>query len=184
MVSTERTSPTPRLPNTSITPNKVQVGGRLSRFTSAEKKYSWAYNVVKRGIKWRWSFRQPRLRFLRGQPPRPVFLEYVESMLKSGAIVKTDERISTSIIFAVERKDSKKVRVILDVKHLNKYIHCPKFRMISLKSIREILPKNSWLASIDLKEAYYHVPIHSSFQRYLAFRIGKQAYKFKALLLV
>ena len=77
VVSTERTSPTPRLPNTSITPNEVQVGGRLSRFASAWKKNSWAYNVVKRGIKWRWSFHQPRLRFLRGQPSRPVFLEYV-----------------------------------------------------------------------------------------------------------
>ena len=34
---------------------------------------------------------------------------------------------------------------------------------------------------IDLKDAYWHVPIHQSFRRFLGFRIGNQKYRFRVL---
>jgi len=35
--------------------------------------------------------------------------------------------------------------------------------------------------TLDLKSAYWHVPIHPKFQKLLGFRVGQQAYKFRVL---
>ena len=37
------------------------------------------------------------------------------------------------------------------------------------------------MASIDLTDAYFHVPIHQKFQKYLRFHVQGQAYQFRAL---
>ena len=44
-----------------------------------------------------------------------------------------------------------------------------------------MLPRYSFLASIDLSEAYFHVPISRRLQRYLAFSAGGKKYKFRAM---
>ena len=37
------------------------------------------------------------------------------------------------------------------------------------------------MASIDLTDAYFHVPIHIKFQKYLCFHVQGRAYQFRAL---
>ena len=107
--------------------------------------------------------------------------EYVTNMLASKAIERTDRPVCGSIVFSVPRENSSKLRFILDVKRLIRNIHCPKFKMTTLTLVRQCLPPGAWFASIDLSEAYYHVPVHRSFRRYLAFRIGDQTYRFRAM---
>jgi hypothetical protein len=41
--------------------------------------------------------------------------------------------------------------------------------------------KNKWAASIDLKDAYLHIPIQPRDQKWLRFKILGQAYMFKCL---
>ena len=41
--------------------------------------------------------------------------------------------------------------------------------------------KGEWLVSIDLKDAYFDVPIHPKSQHLLRFHVDKQTYQFKAL---
>ena len=41
--------------------------------------------------------------------------------------------------------------------------------------------KGEWLVSIDLKDAFFHVPIHPDSQHWLCFHVDKQTYQFKAL---
>ncbi|XP_040196642.1 uncharacterized protein LOC120929333 [Rana temporaria] len=91
-----------------------------------------------------------------------------------------------SHVFLV-RKPSGKFRLILNLKILNKSIRYKKFRMDSIYSVRKLLPSGCFLASIDLRDAYLHVPIRASSQRFLrlAIRTGKEVkhFQFRALLL-
>ena len=43
------------------------------------------------------------------------------------------------------------------------------------------LQTGEWVASIDLTDAYFHVPIHPSFQKYLRFYVQGRAYQLRAL---
>ena len=55
--------------------------------------------------------------------------------------------------------------MILDLMELNKYVKYQHFKMFSLQTALELVKNNSWLASIDLKDANYSVPIHSCTER-------------------
>ena len=72
-------------------------------------------------------------------------------------------------------------RPIIDLSPLNRHIpKCP-FRMETPASIRTALRQGDWMTSIDLKDAYYHIPIHPSSKPYLRFSWQGQAYQFRAL---
>ena len=81
----------------------------------------------------------------------------------------------------VRPKPGGEFRMILDLTELNKYVKYQHFKMFSLQTALELVKNNSWLASIDLKDAYYSVPIHSSHRKYLKFRWNKILYAFRAL---
>ena len=53
--------------------------------------------------------------------------------------------------------------------------------METAKVIRASLQTGEWVASIDLTNTYFHVPIHPKFQKYLCFHLQGQAYQFRAL---
>jgi len=57
----------------------------------------------------------------------------------------------------------------LDLSALNAYIQCPSFKMETAGSILRALNRGQWLTSLDLKDAYFHIPIHPSFRHYLRF---------------
>ena len=69
-----------------------------------------------------------------------------------------------SNLFTVPRKEGK-VRPILDLKALNRFVRLWKFRMESLRSVVASLNPGDFLASIDLKDAYLHIPIFEGHQR-------------------
>ena len=73
-------------------------------------------------------------------------------------------------------------QIIPDLRHLwNKYIKPPRFRMETLASVIRCPIKDRWAASLDLKDAYLHVPIHPSDQRWLRFQVEGRSYKFVCL---
>ncbi|KAK3886697.1 hypothetical protein Pcinc_009163 [Petrolisthes cinctipes] len=53
--------------------------------------------------------------------------------------------------------------------------------MVSVAQVRTVLRKGDWLASLDLKDAYWHVPIHPRFRRFLAFQVGTETFQFTRL---
>lgn len=59
---------------------------------------------------------------------------------------------------------------------------CSFYRFFSLSLPRNLrLSKGVWLTSLDLKNAYWHVPIHPRFRRFLAFQVGSDTFKFSRL---
>ena len=50
-----------------------------------------------------------------------------------------------------------------------------------MQSIKLVMAKGFWLASVDLKDAYFHVPIFPGHHQFLRFSWQGQAYQFQAL---
>ena len=64
---------------------------------------------------------------------------------------------------------------------LGHFLAVPKFKMETPESIRASLRKGEWVSSIDLTDAYLHVPIHSQSQKYLRFHFKGVTYQFTSL---
>ena len=73
-------------------------------------------------------------------------------------------------------------RSVIDLSSLNKCLAIPKFKMETPESIRAFLRKGEWVTSIDLTDAYLHVPIHPLSQKYLRFCHKGVIYQFTSLL--
>ena len=53
--------------------------------------------------------------------------------------------------------------------------------MDSLQAATELMKPGCFMASIDLKDAYYTVPIHHEFQKYLKFQVDGKLYQYTCL---
>lgn len=53
--------------------------------------------------------------------------------------------------------------------------------MEDIRTATNLLSKDSYMATIDLKEAYFLVSVHKSFRKYLRFRFDNQLYEFTCL---
>ncbi|MEL7523483.1 MAG: reverse transcriptase domain-containing protein, partial [Cyanobacteria bacterium J06553_1] len=72
-------------------------------------------------------------------------------------------------------------RPVLDVSALNKYVILTPFTMESPKSVLASIRRNDWMTSIDLKDAYFQVPVHPASRKYLRFVWRGTVYQFKVL---
>ncbi|CAJ0923458.1 unnamed protein product [Ranitomeya imitator] len=108
----------------------------------------------------------------------------IHSLRQSGVIVPVPEherfRGFYSNLFVVPKKDGT-VRPILDLKLLNRCVRVRHFRMESLRSVISSMERGEFLASIDIKDAYLHIPIFPPHQRFLRFAIREDHFQFTAL---
>ena len=85
-----------------------------------------------------------------------------------------------SRIFLAPKKGGK-WRPVINLKPLNQFIKKQKFKMATLQSTIQDVNAGDWLVSIDLKDAYFHVPIHLSHWKYLRFAVGNDKYEFMVI---
>ena len=85
-----------------------------------------------------------------------------------------------SDVFVREKKDGTH-RMILNLKKLNLHAHKIHFKMDTLNTILKLVERDCFMASIDLKDAYYSVPIASSHRKYLKFSWKGHLYQFTCL---
>ena len=78
-------------------------------------------------------------------------------------------------------KKNGKLHLVIDLSLLNHYIDKQHFKMETVKSVRQSIMDNDWAVSIDLTDAYLHVPIHPISRKYLRFVYDHQVFKFTAL---
>ena len=64
---------------------------------------------------------------------------------------------------------------------LNTFLHVEKFKMGTPESIRTSLVPGEWVSSIDLSDAYLHIPIHPNSRKYLRFCYKAQVFQFTSL---
>ena len=62
-----------------------------------------------------------------------------------------------------------KLRLVLDLRHVNNYLFETKFKYENLKRVAEIFETDYYFITFDLKSGYHHVPIHPDHWTYLGF---------------
>ena len=69
----------------------------------------------------------------------------------------------------------------MDLSTLNTFLNTESFKIETPETIRTSLQPGEWVTSIDFKDAYFHIPIHSQFRKYMRFHLQGRSYQFKAL---
>lgn len=113
---------------------------------------------------------------------RPIVQAEIKKLLDKGIIVpclkEPNDFVST--IFLRPKKDGT-YRTILNLKQFNEFVQYRHFKMDTLEHAIHLMKPGCYMASVDLKDAYYTVPIHPSHQKYLKFRFGENFYQYTCL---
>ena len=85
-----------------------------------------------------------------------------------------------SPIFLTPKSDGS-FRMILNLKKLNDYMPYIHFKMETIKFVLNLVIPNCYMAKIDIKDAYYSIPILPEHQKFLKFSLHGKLYKFTCL---
>lgn len=72
-------------------------------------------------------------------------------------------------------------RPVLDVSALNLFVKKTKFVMETTQSMLSSLLPGDWMVSIDLQDAYFHIPIHPASRKFLRFVFKGEVFQFRAM---
>ena len=93
--------------------------------------------------------------------------------------VKQDADQFLSPIFVRPKKNGE-YRMILNLKGLNEYIPYHHFQMDTFEKTLNLITKDMYMASLDLRHAYYSIPLAEEIQRYFRFMWGDKVYQYSA----
>lgn len=155
---------------------EVRVGGRLAQFWEHWQSLSpYIAAQLKEGFRLPWRSR-PSLRQARQPTLSPLEMAQVdreiERALKKHAIIQIHpaEVACLNPIFTVAKKDTEERRMIVDLRQVNKHLIVPKFKMTTFREAKQLITPGCWMTKIDIKDAFWHLPIHPADQPYLAFQ--------------
>jgi ribonuclease HI len=168
----------------------IKIAGRLRKF----KKHwvrsfgtTWATKIVTNGYSPEWHTLPPlrRIPISRRQysdSDISIYQSEIQNLLESGAIQEIDPNIPcfTSALFLVPKKNGD-LRPVIDLRKLNQYVQYHHFKMEGLDLVKSLLRRNDYMVSIDLNQAFYHVPLAPSQTQYFAFDFLAKRYCFKCL---
>ena len=174
-------------------PLPVKVGGCLSqhwRQWQAIGAEIWVVTVLRDGYRVPFRDSPPPLArtpvsfptYRAGSPRAQALRQEVEAMLAKGAleIARDPGPGFYSRLFLVE-KATGGWRPVIDLSHLNDFVQLTSFKMETVASVLLSVRGGDFLASLDLKDAYFQIPIHGSSRKLLRFMSEGTVYQFKAL---
>ena len=85
-----------------------------------------------------------------------------------------------SSVFFIEKPDHS-FRTIFNMKPLNEVIKYHHFKMDTFETAVSLLRHKWWLASVDLKDAYFTVPVNKEDRKYLRFAIDDKLFQFRSM---
>ena len=160
---------------------EVPVGGRLQLFAHQWHRITedpWVLEIVTQGYS---------LEFI-GPPPTnsiritptarsqdcPIRKEVQALLAKNAArpVTSADPQTGFFSHFFLRPKKSGGLRPILNLRPLNQYLVQKHFKMDHLANIVPNLSIGLWAISIDLTDAYLHVPVREAHQRFLRFALS------------
>ena len=167
------------------------VGCRLENFAERWK------HLFPKSITHKWLREGVPLSFIDSPPPlqrTPVnfYTSHEQELLKHGA---AQEMLTKGVVEVIKDTNSPgmyhrlfmrpkpdgTLRPIIDLSPLNKMIHNETFKMETPASIRQALQVGEHTLQIDLKDAYFHIPIKKAYRKYMRFTANGIVYQYKAL---
>lgn len=106
----------------------------------------------------------------------------ITELLSKGAIelsrFEKDQFISN--IFIVPKPNGK-FRPVINLRYLNYFVHYEHFKQETFRIVLNLIQEDDFFTSIDLQEAYFAVPIHQEYKKYLKFFWDGQLFQFNCL---
>jgi hypothetical protein len=85
-----------------------------------------------------------------------------------------------SHIFLVVMK-SGEWHLIIDLSRLNRFLKVLRVKMETTRSVATAIQPKGWAVSLDLRDAYFHIPMHLDYLHFLRFCHEGKVYQFQAL---
>ena len=104
--------------------------------------------------------------------PEKVLIEKEMKELEEKGAIKPvspvqDQFLSNSLL--VKKKDGGNHPVI-NLKNLNGFVDYQHFKMEDISTLKDLIQPNDWMIKLDLKDAYFCVPIHKDHRKYFRFQ--------------
>ena len=109
----------------------------------------------------------------------PVIQREVDELLAKGTIEPSSGGAGFYSIMFVVPKYKGGLQPILNLKHFNCSMHIPSFKMPTLKHVRQLIQLGDYAFSIDLQDAYLHIPIVKHHHQFLHFVWHNVPYQWK-----
>lgn len=85
-----------------------------------------------------------------------------------------------STYFLIPKKDGG-LRPILNLKGFNRHLKRLLFHMLNISTLLTFIRQGDWFTTVDLQDAYFHIPIHRNHRKYLRFYFQGNAYEYNVL---
>ena len=85
-----------------------------------------------------------------------------------------------SSIFTRTKKDGS-YRMILNLKTFNEFLKFKHCKLESIEDALDLITEGCYFGSVDLKDAYYSIPIHENYQKYLKLFWKEEYYQYIVL---
>lgn len=168
------------------------VGGRLQNFWKVWEKLGTDPHIVrilKEGLKLQF-LAKPTLTapivlesYGNNQLKQSALKEAISEMQRKGVLEEVTSPRALGVYgrLFVKEKTNGKWRTIIDMKVLNENIDNPTFFMESIHSIQNSMRGGLWTTSIDLSDAYFHIPIHKLYRKFLRVALFGKVWQFRAM---
>lgn len=177
-------------------PETEAFGPAVGSFTHQQLSYwaahasdPWVIATLTHGYKLQFRRRPPVSRRVKttiiSDPAKALALDQeLSALLAMKAIEAVDPLASPrgfySNYFLVQKKNGG-YRPILDLRNLNRCLKVLPFRMLTTADVLRTVAQGEWFTSVDLKDAYFHVPIAPQHRRFLRFAYRGRHWQFRVL---
>lgn len=170
---------------------RVPVGGRLAHFSAQWEHLpspDWSLKIIREGLKLSFLALPPLslapipVQLPHNKERREVLLQEFQLLVEKGAL----ERVVDggpgfyAHLFTVPKRTGG-FRPVTDLKVLNRFVRCPTFKMESDLKVRSQLRVGEWMTSVDLSDAYLHVPVHRDYRKYMRIHVQGQTWQYRAM---
>ena len=113
-------------------------------------------------------------------PEEEVEIQIILEEMLHKQIIRETNHESTEFVSPtfIVRKPDGGTRLILNLKELNQFVKYEHFKMDIIKTIINLVTRNCFMATRDLKDACYSIAISSLFQKFLKFKWKEKLYCF------
>lgn len=125
--------------------------------------------------------REPRP-FNLSDSQKSVFQTAVDELLEKRVIEESvEEELQFISNIFIRPKPNGKVRLILDLTELNKFLILQHFKLENFDTALQMVQENGFMSTFDLQDAYFSVKIHADDRRFLKFRWESKLFRFRAV---
>lgn len=171
-------------------PNSPEIrAGNISRYYSSWSQITdnnFILRIIREGYKIQFinnpSFPSSVISSPSNSEKRLALRTQINKHLSTGAIseIQPHNDHVLSRVFTVKKSNGED-RMIIDLSLINTQINKVSFKMETYENILDILQPLDYMASIDLSDAFFSVPLHNESKKYVVFEFENKRYSFNVL---